>query len=212
MTVIASDIALQLLQIKAIKLNPQKPFTWASGLKSPIYCDNRLTLSFPVVRRAIRDGLANLTREFGIVETVAGVATAGIPHGTLLADKMDLPFIYVRSKKKSHGKQNLIEGSYDKGTRAIVVEDLISTGKSSIAAVKALEEAGIEVEALISIFTYNLGISRKNLKDANVNHDSLTNYETLIEIAAKEGFINSSDLKSLEEWRENPQKWSEEHS
>lgn len=211
MDLVAGDIASQLLQIKAIKLSPQKPFTWTSGLRSPIYCDNRLTLSYPVVRRAIRDGLANLVREFGIIEGVAGVATAGIPHGALLAERLDLPFIYVRSKAKKHGKQNRIEGKIVEGQNVIIVEDLISTGQSSISACKALQDAGINVVGLVSIFNYGLSIAEENLAEANIKYRSLTDYETLLDIASSEDYISMDEMDPLQEWRKSPTQWSENH-
>lgn len=209
MELVAGDIASQLLQIKAIKLSPQKPFTWTSGLLSPIYCDNRLTLSYPAVRHTIRDGLANLVREFGFVDVIAGVATAGIPHGALVAEKMDLPFIYVRSKAKEHGKKNQIEGRVIEGQKVIVVEDLISTGKSSINACRALTEAGLEVVGLVSIFNYDLDVSRNNFESEGVRYKSLTNYDKLLQIAEKENYVTPEEIKSLREWRESPQNWSD---
>ncbi len=209
MELVAGDIASQLLQIKAIKLSPQKPFTWTSGLLSPIYCDNRLTLSYPAVRHTIRDGLANLVREFGFVDVIAGVATAGIPHGALVAEKMDLPFIYVRSKAKEHGKKNQIEGRVIEGQKVIVVEDLISTGKSSINACRALTEAGLEVVGLVSIFNYDLDVSRNNFESEGVRYKSLTNYDKLLQIAEKENYVTPEEIISLREWRESPQNWSD---
>lgn len=209
MNLVAGDIASQLLQIKAIKLNPQKPFIWASGLHSPIYCDNRLTLSYPAVRHAIRDGLANLIREFGFVDVIAGVATAGIPHGALVAEKLDLPFIYVRSKAKDHGRQNRIEGKIEKGQKVIVVEDLISTGMSSLSACKALQEEGMQVVGLVSIFDYELSTSKENFNKANINYRSLTNYNKLLEIAEKEEYVNKEEIQSLKEWRVSPETWSD---
>lgn len=201
-------IAEQLLEIGAVSLKPNDPFTWSSGIKSPIYCDNRLTLSYPSLRKEIAKGLAALIQEhFSEVDVIAGTATAGIPHAAWVSDELDLPMCYVRSSAKSHGKGNQIEGRVEKGQKAVVVEDLISTGGSAIAAAKALHEAGVEVLGIVSIFTYELTLGTEKLADANITAYSLSNYTTLIETALENGIIESGDVETLKKWRENPQKW-----
>lgn len=198
---IASEVAKQLLQIKAIKLSPQKPFTWASGILSPIYCDNRITLSHPDVRRLIKAGLTEKSKEFGNFDAVAGVATAGIAHGLMLAEVLDLPFAYVRSKAKGHGRQNLIEGELAKGAKVLVVEDLISTGGSSLAAVEALREYGVEVVGVLALFTYNFEKAKNAFKVANCPLHTLTNYDVMIREALAIKFINLIDVDLLTTWR-----------
>lgn len=198
-------IAKQLLKIKAVYLQPNEPFTWSSGLKSPIYCDNRLTLSFPDIRSQIAEGLTQLIKEhYSDVEVIAGTATAGIPHAAWVSDKLNLPMCYVRSKAKGHGKGNQIEGQVKEGQKVVVVEDLISTGGSAITAVRALRDAGCQVLGIVSIFTYGLILGEEKLSEANVEAKSLCNYDTLIEVAAKEGYVDDEDINKLKMWRENP--------
>ena len=209
----AVKVALHLLEINAIKLSPEKPFTWASGLHSPIYCDNRLALSYPAIRDFIRQELAKAIKEkFNTANLVVGVATAGIPQGILVAQELNLPFAYVRSSAKTHGMTNRIEGFVQKGQTAVVVEDLISTGKSSLAAVEALREAGIQVTGMISIFTYDLPVARENFEKAGCEMVSLSDYTYLMETALSHNFIDNSKLESLYAWRNDPQKWSETHA
>ncbi|MGN7204899.1 orotate phosphoribosyltransferase [Pedobacter sp. SAFR-022] len=207
-----SDIELKvaefLLQIKAIKLQPNNPFTWASGWKSPIYCDNRVTLSHPSIRTYIRQKLTQLVQEeYGSVDLIVGVATAGIPQGALVAQELGLPFAYVRAKAKEHGTGSLIEGEIVEGQRAVLVEDLISTGKSSLAAVAALRDAGLSVAGLVSIFTYGFDVADENFAAAKCRYSSLSNYNALIEYASEHSFIASSDIELLRKWRENPAEW-----
>jgi orotate phosphoribosyltransferase len=206
----ALAVAEFLLQIKAIKLDVNKPFTWASGLKSPIYCDNRKTLSYPKVRTYIRQEFVKLINEaFGTIDVVAGVATGAIAQGALVAQEMGLPFVYVRSSKKGHGLDNQIEGVIESGQSVIVVEDLVSTGQSSLAAVHALREAGCNVKGMVAIFSYNLKAAEENFKAAGCILNTLTDYEHLIKRAHEQEYIKEADLKSLIEWRENPQSWSD---
>ncbi len=207
-----SDIELKvaefLLQIKAIKLQPANPFTWASGWKSPIYCDNRITLSHPSVRTYIRQKLAQLIQEeYGAVDVIAGVATAGIPQGVLVAQELGLPFIYVRAKAKEHGTGSLIEGEVIEGQRVVVIEDLISTGKSSLQAVDALRNAGLSVAGLVAIFTYGFKQADENFAEAKCRYSTLSNYKALIEYAAEHAIIAKSDIEFLNKWRENPAEW-----
>ena len=205
---IEQKVAEFLLQIKAIKLQPNNPFTWASGWKSPIYCDNRITLSHPTIRTYIRQKLASLIQEeFGSVTVIAGVATAGIPQGVLVAQELGLPFIYVRSSPKDHGRGNLIEGEFSEGQRVVVVEDLISTGKSSLQAVDALRAAGLEVAGLVAIFDYGFDAAIENFKNAKCRFTTLSNYNALIEYAAHYNFVSEDDLNLLRQWRENPSQW-----
>ncbi|MGK6351400.1 orotate phosphoribosyltransferase [Parapedobacter sp. DT-150] len=206
---VAQKVAESLLQIKAIKLQPKNPFTWASGWKSPIYCDNRVALSHPPIRTYIRQKLSELVQEeFGSVEMISGVATAGIPQGVLVAQDLGLPFTYVRSSSKDHGRQNQIEGDVVGGQRVVVVEDLISTGKSSLKAVQALREAGCNVVGLVSIFTYGFADAEQNFANAKCRYISLCNYDTLIEVAVKHNYILNSDIEVLEQWRADPSEWS----
>lgn len=202
------QIAEALLQIEAVTLSPTEPYTWSSGLKSPIYCDNRLTLSFPNVRQVIVDGLVKSVNPTE-VDVIAGTATAGIPHGALLADRLGLPFIYVRSSAKGHGKGNQIEGKLEAGARVLVIEDLLSTGMSSIDAAQAIREAGGEVTGIQAIFSYGLPVLEKNLADANLSATSLTTFSELIEVAENTGVLNRSELDSLRAWQEDPRAWSD---
>jgi orotate phosphoribosyltransferase len=205
---VAKKIAESLLQIKAIKLQPSNPFTWASGWKSPIYCDNRKTLSFPVVRSYIRDSFASLIRElYPQADMIAGVATGAISHGALAADKLELPFIYVRSGAKEHGLGNQIEGYYEKGQKVVVVEDLISTGGSSLNAVRALRDAGCEVLGMVAIFTYEFSKATEGFAAEKCRLNTLCNYTVLIETAVKAGYITESDVETLKKWRLNPAVW-----
>jgi orotate phosphoribosyltransferase len=204
----AKKIAEYLLQIKAIKLQPSNPFTWASGWKSPIYCDNRKTLSFPEVRSFIRDSFASLIKEFyPEAEMIAGVATGAISHGALTADKLGLPFIYVRSGVKEHGLGNQIEGYYQKGQKVVVVEDLISTGGSSLNAVKALREAGCEVLGMVAIFTYQFSKSSDGFAAEKCKLDTLCNYSVLIDTAVSTGYVTKADVETLTDWRKDPGNW-----
>ena len=205
---IGKQLAKSLLQINAIILQPGNPFTWASGWKSPIYCDNRKILSFPKSRTYIRQSLVKvISKHYGSANIIAGVATGAIAHGALVAEEMGLPFIYVRSAKKEHGKQNRVEGAYNSGQSVIVIEDLISSGKSSLEAVKVLRKEGLNVKGLISIFTYGFDTAAKNFKKANCEFISLCNYSTLLQVAVKQDYIKQSDLEILEKWRKNPSKW-----
>lgn len=205
---IEQKVAEFLLQIKAIKLQPNNPFTWASGWKSPIYCDNRITLSHPAIRTYIRQKLTSLVQEeFGSVSVIAGVATAGIPQGVLVAQELGLPFIYVRAKAKEHGRENLIEGEFSPGQRVLVVEDLISTGKSSLQAVQALRDGGCEVAGLVGIFNYGFDAAEENFKNAKCRFITLSNYSALINYAAEHSFVSAEELKLLRTWREDPANW-----
>jgi orotate phosphoribosyltransferase len=204
----ALKIAEFLLQIKAIKLQPNKPFTWASGWKSPIYCDNRVTLSYPKVRTYIRQEFVNVINEkFGKPDVIAGVATGAIAQGALVAEEMGLPFIYIRSEAKKHGLSNMIEGVIEKGQSVVVIEDLISTGGSSLKAVEALHEAGAEVKGMAAIFTYGFKTASDNFKKAKCKLVTLSNYDILIKQALQSNYISDKDLRSLKEWRENPAEW-----
>jgi len=204
----ALKIASDLLSIEAIKLSIDKPFTWSSGWKSPIYCDNRMSLSYPATRTFIKNELAKAAKErFPGHEAVAGVATAGIPQGALLADLLEVPFIYVRSKPKGHGMENLIEGKVDPGKKVLVVEDLVSTGGSSLKAAEALKEAGYEVLGMLAIFTYGFPLADENFEKAGIPLYCLSNYSIMLEKAIEMGYISSSDVASLEEWRKAPALW-----
>ena len=204
----AANVAEMLLAIGAIRLQPQNPFTWASGWKSPIYCDNRLALSFPAVRSQIKDQLRQLAAaQFKGVEAIAGVATAGIPQGVLLAEVLGLPFLYVRSKPKGHGMENLIEGQVTPGQKVLVVEDLISTGGSSLKAVQALQAAKMEVLGMAAIFTYGFAQAEENFKQAGVKAWCLSNYQALLPVAQQQGLIDASMLELLQNWRKDPAQW-----
>ena len=203
-------LASFLLQIKAIKLNPANPFTWASGLKSPIYCDNRVTLSYPQVRTFIREGFVKMCLDkFGKPDVIAGVATGGIPQGALVAQELGLPFVYVRSEKKSHGMNNQIEGIINSGQSVVIIEDLVSTGKSSLNAVEALREKGAVIKGMLAIFTYGMDVAAENFKNNKCELFTLTNYNALVQKAAEENYIREDDLASLLEWKSNPQAWSD---
>jgi orotate phosphoribosyltransferase len=201
------NIARYLLEIQAVKLNTLMPYTWASGILSPIYCDNRVALSHPHVRNEIKQALATAAEQFGEIDVIAGVATAGIPHGVLVADVLGKPFAYVRSSAKEHGRQNLIEGEIAKGQRVLLIEDLISTGGSVLKAVDAVLEAGAEVVGVLAIFTYGFDRAAAAFEARKIPLVTLTNYHTLIKIAAEAGYIKSSDANTLEEWRANPDGW-----
>jgi len=204
----AKKVAEYLLQIKAIKLQPSNPFTWASGWKSPIYCDNRKTLSYPDVRSYIRDSFAAVVSElYPDAEMIAGVATGAIAHGALAADKLGLPFIYVRSEAKAHGLGNQIEGYYENGQKVVVIEDLISTGGSSLNAVRALREAGCEVLGMVAIFTYGFSKAADGFASENCTLDTLSNYNALVEIAVETGYIGQAEVETLKKWRTDPSTW-----
>ena len=204
----AEKIAELLLQINAIKLNPKNPFTWASGWKSPIYCDNRLTLSFPAIRNYIREEFAkNIEKQFGKPDVIAGVATGAIGIGILVAEYMGLPFVYVRPEPKKHGKQNQIEGFLQKGQNVVVVEDLISTGNSSLMAVKAIKDAGANVKGMVAIFTYGFEVAEENFKNANVDLYTLSNYQNLLNLAVAKNYITEEEQSTLVEWSNAPESW-----
>ena len=201
-------VAEKLLQINAIKLSPQEPFTWASGWKSPIYCDNRKVLSYPYIRDFIKSEMCSVIFEkFPDAEVLAGVATAGIPWGAMAADQLKLPYIYVRPKPKEHGLSNQIEGSFEKGQKVIVIEDLISTGKSSLQVCDVLKEAGTEVMGMVSIFTYGFEIADEAFKVAKIPYHSLTNYQTLISLALEKGIVSAEQQNGLLKWRSDPAGW-----
>ncbi len=201
-------IASSLLEIGAVSLRPDEPFTWTSGLKSPIYCDNRLTMSYPAIRQLIAEGFAQLIREqYPDTEVIAGTATAGIPHAAWVADKLNLPMIYIRDKAKGHGKQNQIEGVLREGQKVVVIEDLISTGGSSLKAALAVREAGGDVQAVLAIFSYQFPQAAQVFADSGIPLATLTNYSTLVEHAAKEGIVRETDIAKLQAWRENPQEY-----
>lgn len=205
---IALKVASDLLQIKAIKLNKDNPFTWSSGWKSPIYCDNRLSLSYPEIRTQIKNALADAAKaKYPDLEAVAGVATAGIPQGALLADALDVPFVYVRAKAKGHGMENLIEGKVTPGQKVVLVEDLVSTGGSSLKAAEALKTAGMEVMGMLAIFTYGFPLAAKNFEDAGISLHCLSDYSTMLQIAIGQGYITEKDVESLEKWRSDPSTW-----
>ncbi len=205
----AEKTAELLLQINAIKLNPKNPFTWASGWNSPIYCDNRLILSFPPIRNFVREEFSkHIEKEFGKPDVIAGVATGAIGIGMLVAEYMGLPFVYVRPEPKKHGRQNQVEGFLQKGQNVVVVEDLISTGNSSLLAVEALKEAGANVKGMVAIFTYGFDVAVENFKNANVELNTLADYNNLLELAVAKNYISEIELKTLQEWRERPSTWS----
>ncbi|NCW88178.1 MAG: orotate phosphoribosyltransferase, partial [Chitinophagia bacterium] len=198
-----------LLQVKAVQLNPSQPYTWASGWKSPIYCDNRKVLSFPYIRDFIKSELCNVIFEqFENTELLAGVATAGIPWGAMAADQLKLPFIYVRPKPKEHGLGNQIEGECKEGQKVLVIEDLVSTGKSSLQAVDALQSKGLEVIGMVSIFNYGFNQAKEQFEQRKLPYISLTDYPTLIQLALRDGLIGQSESELLEQWRKDPANWS----
>lgn len=206
----AKKTAELLLQIKAIKLNPNKPFTWASGWKSPIYCDNRLTLSYPPVRVYLKEEIAKIVElQFGKPDIIAGVATGAIAMGVLVAQQLGVPFVYVRPEPKKHGRQNQVEGHLEKGQNVVVIEDLISTGNSSLQAVEALKDAGAVVKGMVAIFTYGFDVATKNFKDKNINLVTLSNYQYLLEQALDSNYINENELVALKEWSSNPSDWKQ---
>lgn len=207
---LATQIAADLLDIKAVYLKPEDPFTWASGIKSPIYTDNRITLSYPETRNLIENGFVETIKEqFPEVEVIAGTATAGIPHGAIIADKMGLPFSYIRSKPKDHGAGNQIEGRVVKGQKMVIIEDLISTGGSVLDAVRAAKEAGLEVLGVVAIFTYELPKATANFDQAGVKLVTLSNYSELIKVAKVKGYITADELMLLKKFKENQENWQD---
>jgi len=205
----AEKTAELLLQINAIKLNSKTPFLWASGWKSPIYCDNRITLSFPAIRNYIRDEFANhIENQFGKPDVIAGVATGAIGIGILVAEKLGLPFVYVRPEPKKHGRQNQIEGFLDKGQSVVVIEDLISTGKSSLQAVEALRDSGANIKGMAAIFSYGFEEATTNFKNSNLDLFTLSNYENLLNLALEKRYITENEQQILSEWRKNPSEWN----
>ncbi|HAV30081.1 MAG TPA: orotate phosphoribosyltransferase [Saprospirales bacterium] len=204
---VSAELAQKLLQIKAIKLSPSEPFTWASGIKSPIYCDNRITLSYPEIRTFVKIALSTLSEQLEDYDTVAGVATAGIAHGALIADYIKKPFIYVRSKAKGHGRENLIEGDFSRAKKVLVVEDLISTGGSSIQAVEALRAEGIEVVGVIALFSYEFEKAKKNFEAANCPYLTVSGYSTMLTQAKKTNYITDEEYATLQDWSKDPSGW-----
>ena len=206
----AKKTAELLLQIKAIKLNPSQPFQWASGWKSPIYCDNRITLSFPPVRVYLKEEIAKIVeKQYGKPDVIAGVATGAIAIGILVAQELGVPFVYVRPEPKSHGRKNQIEGHLESGQNVVVIEDLISTGNSSLNAVSALKEAGAVVKGMVAIFSYGFDIATENFKEKNVSLTTLSNYENLLVQALDSSYITEKELTTLNEWRANPSEWNQ---
>jgi len=209
MTTIETTIAKDLLDIEAVFLSPNDPFTWASGIKSPIYCDNRITMSYPKVRKAIAQGLADkIKATYPDVEVIAGTATAGIPHAAWVADILDLPMVYIRSKAKDHGKGNQIEGRITEGQKMVVIEDLISTGGSVLEACEAAKREGADVVGVLAIFTYELPKGVENFEKAGIALTTLTNYSTLIEAALASNYIKEEDVELLKAWRQDPENWN----
>lgn len=203
------ELAAILLQINAIRLSPHQPFTWASGLQSPVYCDNRLILSYPAYRNKAIEGLQALAGQYGPIDAIAGVATAGIPHGMLLADRLSLPFLYVRSQPKGHGKGNQIEGVLQPGQRLLVIEDLISTGGSSLQAVQALRDAGAEVAAVLALFSYSMTEAEQRFSTASVPLATVSNYPAVVDVALQHGAISTDEHDLLKAWYRDPRAWSE---
>ncbi|SHL19579.1 orotate phosphoribosyltransferase [Flavobacterium chilense] len=209
----AEKTAELLLQINAIKLNPENPFTWASGWKSPIYCDNRLILSFPSIRNYVRDEFAkNIEKQFGKPDVIAGVATGAIGVGILVAESLGLPFVYVRPEAKKHGRQNQVEGFLQKGQNVVVVEDLISTGNSSLMAVEALRNEGANIKGMAAIFTYGFNVAEENFKNANIDLYTLSNYENLLDLAVQKQYISEDQQSTLLEWNGSPSTWGKEEA
>ncbi|MDG1717461.1 MAG: orotate phosphoribosyltransferase [Saprospiraceae bacterium] len=208
---VSAELAQKLLQIKAIKLSPSEPFTWASGIKSPIYCDNRVTLSYPEIRTFVKIALSTLSEQLEDYDTVAGVATAGIAHGALIADYIKKPLIYVRSKAKDHGRENLIEGDFSRAKKVLVVEDLISTGGSSIQAVEALRAEGIEVVGVIALFSYEFEKAKKNFEAANCPYLTVSGYRTMLTQAKKTNYITDEEYATLQDWSKDPSGWFDTH-
>ncbi|MDG3141479.1 orotate phosphoribosyltransferase [Streptococcus suis] len=207
---LATQIASDLLDIKAVYLQPEAPFTWSSGIKSPIYTDNRVTLSYPETRTLIENGfVATIQEKFPDVEVIAGTATAGIPHGAIIADKMNLPFAYIRSKPKDHGAGNQIEGRVIKGQKMVIIEDLISTGASVLEAVKAAQKAGVRVLGVVAIFTYELPQAQQHFEVAGVALETLSNYTELIKVAKVQGYITADDLTLFKRFKEDQEHWQE---
>ncbi|MBD3583803.1 orotate phosphoribosyltransferase [Flavobacterium selenitireducens] len=207
----AEKTAELLLQINAIKLNPKNPFTWASGWKSPIYCDNRMVLSFPPIRNYIREEFSKqIEKQFGKPDVIAGVATGAIGIGMLVAEYLGLPFVYVRPEAKKHGRQNQVEGFLQKGQSVVIVEDLISTGKSSLMAVDALREAGANIKGMVGIFTYGFPVATENFKNAKIDLYTLSNYENLLNLAVAKRYITENELETLKQWNSNPAEWGVE--
>ncbi len=206
------ETAKFLLQVRAVKLNNDEPFIWASGRKSPIYCDNRITLSYPHIRTFIRQEFVRIIEnKIGPVDAIAGVATGGIPQGALVAQELGLPFVYVRAEAKKHGMGNRIEGEIGSGKSVAVIEDLVSTGKSSLLAVEALREHGCDTKGMLAVFTYGLDIAERNFSQARIPLYTLTNYDDLVECAVQLELLPASDLESLQEWRKDPEAWSDAH-
>ena len=205
---VATEFAAQLLEVKAVKVQPTEPFTWASGWKSPFYCDNRKTLSYPKLRTFVKNNLVELIKaSFSDADAVAGVATGAIAQGALVADALGLPFCYVRSKAKDHGMGNLIEGTLPEGSKVVVVEDLISTGGSSLKAVEALRAAGFEVVGMVAAYTYGFPIAEQAFQKAGVRLLTLTNYEAVVSVAIESGYITADQQSTLNEWRKDPANW-----
>lgn len=208
MTSLETTIAKDLLEVEAVFLSPNEPFTWASGIKSPIYCDNRITISYPKVRKQIAQGLADkIKAQFPDVQVIAGAATGGVPHAAWVADILDLPMVYIRAKAKDHGKGKQIEGRIEKGQKMVIIEDLISTGGSVLGTCEAAEKEGADVLGVAAIFTYELPKGKENFAAANVPLATLTNYSTLIEVALASNYISEADLKLLKAWKEDPENW-----
>lgn len=205
-------LASKLLETGAVRIQPDNPFTWASGMRSPIYCDNRVLLSYPEIRTGLIDLMVKVIKDFEFFDTIAGVATAGIPAGAILADRLKLPFAYVRSKPKDHGRQNLIEGSIKENAKVLVVEDLISTGMSSLQAVEAIRQIPAEVNGVIAIFQYGLPKAKKAFEEAKCPYMTLTDYQTIIGVAADQKLIESHHLELLSQWANDPQAWSEKYT
>lgn len=204
----AEQIASALLMVEAVKLNAEKPFIWSSGWKSPIYCDNRITLSYPELRTQIKQQLVEIVkRHFPVVDAIAGVATAGIPQGALIADTLGLPYIYVRSKPKDHGMENMIEGHISPGNKVVLVEDLISTGGSSLKAAEALKNYGVDVLGIVAIFTYGFPQAEENFKKAGVKGIALSSYDHLLKTAREKGLVKEEQMEMLKSWRNNPESW-----